>query len=273
MKKILVPTDFSKHSENALKVATQIAKKNNGSILAVHMMGLSESGLNTSGNSGGLEGLFHVKLAKKNFSDFLDKEYLKDLEIEQAVQDYKAFNLLNQLVKEKEVDMIVMGSHGTSGLTEDIFVGSNTEKMVRHSDVPVLVIKEPIDDFKMDQVVFACDFKLENAKAYKEAINLFDKFNAKVNMLYVNTPQKFKSSREIDIHIERFLNEVGGINKVEFYNDYTVENGVFNYSDDINADLIAIPTHGRRGLAHFFTGSIGEDIANHSKKPVITFKI
>ena len=61
--------------------------------------------------------------------------------------------------------------------------------------------------------------------------------------------------------------------EVKIYNDYTVEKGVLNYSERVSADLIGIPTHGRRGLSHFFMGSIGEDIANHSEAPVITFKI
>jgi nucleotide-binding universal stress UspA family protein len=60
---------------------------------------------------------------------------------------------------------------------------------------------------------------------------------------------------------------------VHYISDYTVERGVINFSNTIGADLIAIPTHGRKGLSHFFEGSIGEDIANHSALPVITFKI
>lgn len=273
MKKILVPTDFSEHAENALLVASQIAKNTNAKLLAVHMMDLSNSGLNKSSNREALEGLFHVQLAEKNFKSFVDKDYLQGLEIEHKVQNKKAFNQLNEVAVEEDVDLIVMGSHGTSGFTEDIFVGSNTEKMVRNSDVPVLVIKEKIEDFKMHQVVFACDFKKENAAAYKKAVALFKKFGANVDMLYVNTPSKFMSSYEIEDQVESFLNTVDGVNKVVYYSDYTVENGVFNYSEKIGADVIAIPTHGRRGLAHFFAGSIGEDIANHSKKPVITFKI
>ncbi|MGB5479439.1 MAG: universal stress protein, partial [Eudoraea sp.] len=55
--------------------------------------------------------------------------------------------------------------------------------------------------------------------------------------------------------------------------DYSVEKGVLNFSESIHADVIGIPTHGRKGLSHFFMGSIGEDITNHSKIPVITFKI
>ncbi len=48
---------------------------------------------------------------------------------------------------------------------------------------------------------------------------------------------------------------------------------MYSYAEKIDADLIAIPTHGRNGLAHFFVGSIGEDLANHAKLPVMTFKI
>jgi nucleotide-binding universal stress UspA family protein len=73
--------------------------------------------------------------------------------------------------------------------------------------------------------------------------------------------------------ISKFLDAAGVGVEVEIYNDYTVEKGVLNFSDKVSADLIGIPTHGRRGLSHFFMGSIGEDIANHSEAPVMTFKI
>ncbi|MCP4975162.1 MAG: universal stress protein, partial [Maribacter sp.] len=61
--------------------------------------------------------------------------------------------------------------------------------------------------------------------------------------------------------------------EVEIHNDYSIEKGILNYGEKINADIIGIPTHGRKGLSHFFMGSIGEDIANHSNVPVVTFKI
>ena len=63
------------------------------------------------------------------------------------------------------------------------------------------------------------------------------------------------------------------IDDVDYYDDYTVEDGIFNYSIKNKIDSIALPTHGRRGLAHFFSGSISEDLVNHSDIPVITFKI
>ena len=55
--------------------------------------------------------------------------------------------------------------------------------------------------------------------------------------------------------------------------DVSVEKGILNFANIIDADVILLNTSGRRGLAHLFTGSIGEDLANHAKLPVITFKV
>ena len=61
--------------------------------------------------------------------------------------------------------------------------------------------------------------------------------------------------------------------EMHVYNDDTIEHGILNFSKSINADLIGMSTHGRQGLAHFFNGSISEDLVNHALRPVITFKI
>ncbi len=95
-----------------------------------------------------------------------------------------------------------------------------------------------------------------------------------MHLVYVNTPgDDFLSTQDTYKRVTAFLQKANVGMEVEIYNDYSVERGVLNFSEDINADVIGIPTHGRKGLSHFFMGSIGEDIANHSKIPVITFKI
>ena len=97
-------------------------------------------------------------------------------------------------------------------------------------------------------------------------------------MLYVNLAGDFRSTQEIEKRILGFLEKAGEpnqletLNKVAQYNEYSVEAGIFGYSQLSNADIIALPkTQGRQGLAHFFSGSIGEGV-NHSDLPVITFK-
>ncbi|EZH74772.1 universal stress protein UspA [Aquimarina atlantica] len=279
MKKILVPIDFSEYSEYALQVAALLAKQQNAEIIVLHMLGLSEAVLIKNETQEANEAMYYMKLAEKRFSTFLDKEYLKGIQVTETVQNYKIFSEINEVAHENEADLIVMGSHGISGLREEVFIGSNTEKVVRTSDIPVLVIKNPVDNFALNKVVFACDFKIENIKAYHNAMKLFKTLDANVHLLYVNLPgEQFRSSNQIEERVKEFLFKADSGNldmydKVTYFNDYSVESGVFNYSKKINADIIAIPTHGRRGLAHFFNGSIGEDIANHANKPVITFKI
>jgi nucleotide-binding universal stress UspA family protein len=279
MKKILVPIDFSEYSEYALQAAAILAKQQNAEIIVLHMLGLSEAVLTKNEAQEVNEAMYYMKLAEKRFDSFLDKAYLKGIKITETVQNYKIFSEINRVAHENEADFIVMGSHGISGLREEVFIGSNTEKVVRTSDIPVLVIKNPADSFTLKKVVFACDFKIENIRAYHNAMKLFNSLNTNVHLLYVNLPgERFRSSNQIEEKVKEFLFKADSGNldmydKVAYFNDYSVESGVFNYSNKINADIIAIPTHGRRGLAHFFNGSIGEDIANHANKPVITFKI
>ena len=110
-------------------------------------------------------------------------------------------------------------------------------------------------------------------------MEFFDSVGADVKLLYVNLPnEKFRSSEETEKRVREFLTQAGptGMDRIDdvvYYNDYSVEDGVFHYAKKINADVISLPTHGRRGLAHFFSGSIGEDLVNHATIPVVTFKI
>ncbi|GAA4112511.1 universal stress protein [Aquimarina addita] len=278
MKKILVPIDFSEYSEYALKASALIAKQMNSEIIVLHMLGLSEAILTKDETQETREAIYYMKLAEKRFATFLDKDYLKGIKVKETVQNYKIFSEINEVAQENEADLIVMGSHGSSGLSE-VFVGSNTEKVVRTSDIPVLVIKRPIDEFKIKEVVFACDFKMENIKPYHEALQLLELFKAKIHLVYINLPgERFRSSLQIEERIKEFLlkatsGNVKNFDKVAIENDYSVESGIYNYSKKINADMIAIPTHGRKGLSHFFNGSIGEDVVNHANRPVLTFKI
>lgn len=278
MKKILVPVDFSMHSEYALETASAFAKAHNAEILVLHMMGLSDSILTKDEGEGVAQAVFHMKLAEKQFETFLDKPYLKGIKVTENVQNYKDFQEINDLATEQGVDLIIMGSHGVKGIREE-FVGSNTEKVVRNSQIPVFVIKEVSNTPIPTNIVFACDFQTENIKAYREAIPLFEEMGARIHLVYVNLPtDRFKSSKEIEAFMSDFMKqaEFGTALHQEdlvIVNGYTIESALYEYASKVNADALAIPTHGRKGLAHFFMGSIAESLVNHAKLPVFTFKM
>ena len=273
MKKIIVLTDFSEQSENALKAAAELAKKHKIALLVVHMLELNEALITSPEGVYAEQTVFMVKLAEKNLKEFLDKSFLKGVSVTPIIKHYKVFSELDVIAEEHKADLIVMGSNGTSGL-EEFFVGSNAEKVVRNASVPVLVIKGEVKDFSIDRFVFACDFNDDNLPAFQKSKEFAELFEATMEVVYINTPNdEFLSNRDAFQKINLFLTKANAPQQVEIYNDYSVEQGILNYGKSVLADAIAIPTHGRKGLSHLFNGSIGEDVVNHAKIPVITFKI
>ncbi len=273
MKKIVVPVDFSEQSGYALRVAASLAKKHKAEILVLHMLELNQAIVTSSEGFHPEQTVFLIKLAEKRFKEFLDQPYLSGIAITPIVKHFKVFSEVNDVATKNDADLIVMGSHGTDGLKE-IFVGSNAERVVRNSDIPVLVIKKEHLNFKAGKFLFASGFREESVEAFHKAKRFAAMLSAELKMVYINTPgDDFLSTSDAHDRISRFLGKAGTDTKVDIYNDYSVEIGILNYGDKIGADIIGIPTHGRKGLSHFFMGSIGEDVANHSNVPVVTFKI
>ncbi|WP_340200443.1 universal stress protein [Ascidiimonas sp. W6] len=272
MKRILVPTDFSELSEYALEVAAQIAKDFDAELFLMHSLDLPNH-LATQEQHEVPEVLFYMKMAHQRFEEFMDKPYLENLKTNETIEDSTTADAINEAASKHQVDLIVMGSGGASGLKEFI-IGSNTEKVVRSAETPVLVIKKKQPDFSVDSIVFACDFSPESYATFIKAEEFAKNLKAKIHFLYVNTPASFHTTQEITHKMSAFIEKAKPSNfSLNIYNDRSVEKGVINFSKSINADLISISTHGRKGLAHFFNGSISEDLANHALKPVLTFKI
>lgn len=274
MKKILVPTDFSPEAESALKVASLIARKNNSEIFLLHLLEIPLTNVDAVNTTADVpEVMFFMKMAHRKFEEILNSNYLKGLTVHQVLKPDASFNNIAEISNEQDVDMIVMGSHGASGFQE-MFIGSNAEKVVRSSTVPVLVIKNEDEHFSIDDIVFASDFKKDNKETYYQATEFATTFGAQIHLLFVNTPSNFTTTKEANKRIDNFIKDYSFKNyTITIYNDDTVENGILNFAKDIDADLIGVSTHGRQGIAHFFNGSISEDLVNHAKRPVMTFKI
>ncbi len=278
MKKILVPVDFSEFSEYALEVAAVLSQEYNAGIVVLHMLGLSEGVFEEDEAAEEAEARYYLTLARKRFGTFLDKPYLKGLKITEIVQNYKNFSEIRNVAAENDIDLIVMGSHGTGGMRE-IFVGSNTEKVVRQSEIPVLVVKKRMPNFNPEKVIYAMDFRTNHLGAYRRALEFFQQWEVQVHLVHVNLPNlNFMSTTQIREKAETFLKKAHNGSPpstatIAYVSDYTIEHGLYAYAMEVGADLIAVPTHGRSGLSHFFRGSVGEDIANHSPLPVLTFRV
>lgn len=273
MKKILVPVDFSKYSEYALEVASKLGSQQGAEIILLHMMGMSDSILANSEIAEEAEAKYVLKLAKEKILEFTEKRYLKGVPVKAIIQNYKDFDEVNQVAQEQNCDLVVMGSHGSGGLSE-LFVGSNTEKVVRSSNVPVIVIKEQNHDFNITKIVMACDLEMENVPVYQKALSFAKLNNASLEMVYVHSAgANFRGRDDVTERMESFKKSLEEPVEIHFYDHNSVEQGILNYCYEQGADLLVIPTHGRRGLAHFIVGSLAENVSNHSKIPVMTIKI
>lgn len=274
MKRILVPTDFSEHARYASKVAAQIARKNNAEIYLLNLLDLP-SHMNDAVNDGVNipEVMLYLAKTKERLADLMDEPYFEGLTVHADARLERAFEGIVTYSKEKNADLIVMGSHGASGFQE-MFIGSNTEKVVRSSDIPVIIIKSEMEDFNIEKFVFASDFSNEIKKPFQKLVEFANLFEAKLDLVMINTPNSFKTNDVAEHIMQHFISGFPVKNySLHIYNDANIEKGIINYSNKVNADLIGIATHGRTGLAHFFNGSVSEDIVNHAFKPVITFRI
>ena len=277
MKKIIVPVDFSEYSERALQTAAFFAKEQNAEIVVVHMLELSNAIINQSQSYIQEETVFYMKLAEKRFKEFLSKSYLEGIKVTPIIKHFKIFSELDVLAREEGADLIIMGSKGTNGMQE-IFVGSNTEKVIRYSKTPVLVIKEKAITSSLEKATFACDFSDDDIDPLLKAEKLFSTLKCPLELVYIRTPYvKFKSTKELNEKIDLFLHKLQNSNitedQIHIVSDYSVEEGLRYFVNEENIDLLVVATHGKKGFTHFFEGSISEDVANHSSFPVLSFKI
>ena len=276
MKKIIVPVDFSKHSEYALETGAALAKQNNSELIVMHMLEMSESIFSASSDERGEENAFMLMVANKNFEAFLDQPYLEGVEVTPMVKYHKVLKEVAAVAADVNADLIVMGSRGHSD-HDGIFTGSNTEKVVRYSNTPVLVVKSKPSTVSFENIVLATDFSEESVPAVKKAQELLSKLGKKTALLHINTPNLgFLSTDEFDAKIAAFFNKANLKETdvtVARISDHNVEDGILSFSKRNKTDAVAMITHGRKGLSHFFGGSISEDVVNHSKLPVITFKL
>ena len=274
MKKILVPTDFSEQAHNALRAAIGIARKSNAEIVLLHIIDLPQETMDMIKPGYDLpEIMFFKQHAETRLSEISLSSELSGLNVSQILKLGRTFDEVTQVAHDQNIDLIVMGSHGASGFKE-FFIGSNTEKVIRTSAIPVLTIKGNQADVKFNKVIVANDFTEEASVGFGRIIDFLKANGATPHFLMVNTPNNFKPTHVAEELAQNFLKQFNLENTTfSIYNDLDIEKGILNFAERENADLIAMGTHGRKGFARFLNGSISEDLMNHSPRSIVTFKI
>lgn len=276
MEKILVPIDFSKKSEYASKMAARIAKKSNSTVYLLHMIELP-SGIVDMGAGSNFsipESMLYLRKVKERILEFKEKFFHKNTEVHHSIRFENPHKGILEYAEKINSDLIIMGSKGHSDF-EEILIGSNTEKVVRTSKVPVLVVKRDSEKFRMKNLIFASSFKNEDKKeVFRKFLDFVNHFKSEIHLLKVNTPSKFESTHDATLKIKNFIEEFDLPKySINIYNDASIQKGILNFSKDINADLIALSTSGRTGLSHLFSASVTKTLSKKALKPILTIKI
>lgn len=275
MYKILVPVDFSKKSDSAVKMSAQIGKKIKSEIHLLHLVELP-SGIVDMGAGSNFSipaSMMYLRKVKEKIIHLKNTFFDSDHIIKYSIKFENPFEGITNYATKNDANLIVMGSKGVSDF-EEMIIGSNTEKVVRTSNIPVIVVKTDTNKFKFKKLVFASNYDEENKVAFSDFLAFAKKFNSQIHLLKINTISNFESSYETHKKIKNFIQDFNLKRKtITIYNDISVVKGIINFAKDIDADIIAITTHGRSGLSSLFNGSIAKSVSKNVLRTVITFKI
>lgn len=278
MKKILVPTDFSSVAKTATTVAINVAHKADASLILLHIIERPDSkSYNIEGevsySDNWEDKLFTLKLiekAKREMAEAVEEATLAGVIVKKELRLGNPFHGMREVITEHDVDLVVMGTLGHSKL-EEMIIGSNTEKVIRYSSCPVLTVHGEPGKKEFKNIVYATSMSADETEISNIVKNFQDMYNATVHVVRINTPSNFQSDKVVKKLMNEFTKNIRLKNfTVNVFNDHSEEEGIIHFADSIDADLIAMSTHGRTGFAHVLIGSIAEDVANHSKRPVLT---
>jgi nucleotide-binding universal stress UspA family protein len=275
MKKILVPIDFSKPSEYAGKMAAMIAKKTSATVYLIHLIelpsGIVDMGFNS--NFSVPESMLYLRKTREKILEFKKKNFQEDITVEYFIKLNNPFEGIQKYAQKINADLIIMGSKGHSEF-EEIMIGSNTEKVVRTSKIPVIAVKRDRKKFKLKNLVFASNFKKDNKEVFRKFLDFANAFGSKIHLLKINTPSNFESTFSAEEKLKDFIKGFHlPKHTLHIYNDVSIEKGIINFSRDKKIDLIALSTHGRSGLSHLFTASVTKKLSKKALKPMFTVKV
>lgn len=262
MTNILIPTDYSEASFNALETAIIIAKRNNASLILLH---IDESGclpedtyIIKNANQIGHAIADNIKQRHGIPTTVLFKEGFIGPTIVRMAYDIKP-------------DLIVMGAYGASG-HRDFFIGSNSYFTIKNASCPVLIVPEGKRWHDFNTVLFPLRPVLGALKKFQFISNLALKIhpNSNFELFGISIDRKeqdLKQVTEIATELKKFC----GQSKfdVSINHGKNIGEEVLDKADKSKADLIVISSTVDVATKQFFIGPFSQRIINHARVPVL----
>ena len=276
-RKILVPVDGSHSCLHAKMLAALIAKKFQSKVTVIHVVThelmhpelkaqyrLPPSILHEIEN-------WYLQAGRKIIRNAEELFREEDIEVDARLVTYEdPAETALQLVKEEGYDLVVIGNRAKNQ-AERFSLGSVTEKVARHAECPVLIVKQKP---KITKMLAAIDGSEHADKALEYAVQLAQKHGAKITLLHVEEAKLLRlEPKAIEGIGERILSDAATkIEEVDF--GKRLEFGspaetIIKVAKKENYDLIVVGSRGLSSVKRFFLGSVSDDVSMHARCSVL----
>ena len=283
MKRILVPSDLSEISENALRMAVDIAEKAKADIYLVnftkHSLGSSFTITGEVEKKHALgDDLFTIQLVRKyhaQLGQLAEKYGSAGHETFYEVHDEDLKDGIDNYVKAKNIDLIVMGTTGEESASE-FFSGNHAEQVIEVASCPVITIKSNYAKSNFEHIVLGLSTDKDRHDNFTQAAAYLNDFakviGSKVHI--VNVTGAGKDKNEIQKKLSAFA-EKHGIqnNSIAVVNESDEERGLIDYAKQKSASLLAVFTHAEDSFFRLFSHSVAEELSMESDVPVLTINL
>ncbi|HAY32734.1 MAG TPA: universal stress protein [Ignavibacteria bacterium] len=276
MKNILFPTDFSQNADNALNYAIDIAIRTKGVLILFHAYSVQLIDPNMPAEIYLSAYQEEEKTAKENLEDLKNRilESNKDaegnnlFEVEAVVSQGLIVDEAVSMIDEFKIDLVIMGTHGATGLTE-LILGSNTASLIENSTVPVLAIPQNARSKPIENIVYAYDDIKANMISFQRLLKFAAIFDSEITLLHIiesGSDTEEKNKREF----ENIKNSCGTDKiKLALVMEENVLEGINDFINKNETDVLAMAIKKRTLLDKIFSRSITKKMAYHTKIPLL----
>jgi nucleotide-binding universal stress UspA family protein len=275
MKKILFPTDFSDVSRNAFIYALKLAENLGAEVITLHVYDLPT--LSAGGMPNTIKEVYD-SIELENFENFKDEiPFLRKIAEENNLGHISVSNVLkhgdfvwtlNHVAKDENIDLIVMGTEGASGLKE-VFVGSMSGSVLVESKSNVLIVPKKGSFKTIKHIGFTTRFRDKDISALKDVLQIAHGFQAKVHCLYVKTGHSDVSEETIKQWKENFKDDNL---KFQIIENNNIKDSILVFTELEKIDLLALVTYKRGFFQELFDQSLAQKLSYHVKVPLLAIK-
>lgn len=275
MKTILVPVDFSAEADAAIAVAAYMARKTKAAVRLLHVVqdfsfmdATAPLAISAPAAYTNLADEANQLLGRK-----VQESIFSGVTVSFDVLRGELLDRIGDAVRELKPDLMVAGTKGAEGVYE-LFIGSNAERLVREAGCPVLTVREGVKNFALRNVVLTANFDDECFPLVNTLKEWQALFGFTLHVLHVNTPLNYSTTFQLESLMEKFIEKYQLNNYTRtIIDEFSQAEGIMRFAEKVGADVIAMATHGRRGVAHFLDGSVTEDVVNHARQPVLAVRL